>query len=77
MIKDIIHKKLMKRNTTKLRLEVLEAEVKQLKREIKVIKNDRASKRDTTKDENKRTLRGKPKKVYSNKRTVNRLRNEI
>lgn len=70
-IKAFMHKRLMRKNTIKLRLEALETEVRQLKKEIKVIKNDRTSKRDTTKNENKRALRGKTSKVRSNKRTIN------
>lgn len=70
MIKDLLHKKLMRKNTIKLRLEALETEVRQLKKEIKVIKNDRTSKRDTTKNENKRTLRGKAGKIHTNKRAT-------
>lgn len=40
-------------------------------------KNDRASKRNTPNNENKRTFRGRPKKVRNDKRTANRVRNKI
>ena len=42
----------------------------------KRLENDRINERDTSKDENKRALRGRLKKIHNDKRTINRVRNE-
>ena len=82
MIKELLHKRKMEKNTKDNFLETLTWEISSLKTEVALldmkirmlseeIENDRTSKRDITKNENKRTLRGKTSKVCSNKRTTN------
>ena len=77
---DIIQKFRMKKNTRHLEITTLNNSIDELNTNmitiIKLIKtleedrNDRISKSNTTANENKRTHRGRPKKVCDDKRTI-------